>query len=50
MLRLRSCASSMISVSYRDRSRSRCISASRMPSVMSLTSVPSPDWSVNRTL
>ena len=38
MLRLRSCASSMISVSYRRSIRSCWISASRMPSVISLTS------------
>ena len=37
MLRLRSWASSMMSVSYLRRSRSRCSSASRMPSVISLT-------------
>ena len=49
MLRLRSCASSMISVSYWRSSRSDCSSASRMPSVISLTSVSSPTWSVNRT-
>ena len=49
MLRLRSWASSMISVSYRDSSRSPVSSASRMPSVISLTSVFSPTWSVNRT-
>ena len=50
MFRLRSCASSMISVSYLSRSRSWAISASRMPSVISLTSVPSVALSVNRTL
>ena len=36
MLRLRSCASSMISVSYAASRRSPCVSASRMPSVISL--------------
>ena len=49
MLRLRSCASSMMIVSYGRSIRSRWISASRMPSVISLTSVPSPTRSVNRT-
>ena len=50
MFRLRSCASSMISVSYRCSRRSRCISASRIPSVITLISVLSLDLSVNRTL
>ncbi len=50
MLRLRSWASSMISVSYRRSIRSRWISASRIPSVISFTSVPSDTWSVNRTV
>ena len=50
MFRLRSCASSMISVSYRRNCRSRAISFSKMPSVISLTSVSSADTSVNRTL
>ncbi|CAB4928540.1 unannotated protein [freshwater metagenome] len=50
MFRLRSCASSMMRVSYWRSSRSRWISASRMPSVISLTRVESEDWSVNRTL
>ncbi len=36
MLRLRSCASSMMIVSYFDSQRSHWISASRMPSVMNL--------------
>ncbi len=49
MLRLRSCASSMIRVSYWCSSRSVWISASRMPSVISLTSVSGPTWSVKRT-
>ena len=39
MLRLRSWASSMMIVSYGARSRSRWISASRIPSVITLTSV-----------
>ena len=43
MLRLRSCASSMIIVSYARSSRSVWISASRMPSVISLTSVSVAD-------
>ncbi len=50
MLRLRSWASSMISVSYWSSMRSFCSSASRMPSVMSLTRVRSLAWSVKRTL
>ncbi len=50
MLRLRSCASSMISVSYVASSGSPCVSASRMPSVISLTSVPGFVWSLKRTL
>lgn len=49
MLRLRSCASSMMIVSYCCNSRSVWISASMMPSVISLTSVLSPTWSVKRT-
>ena len=49
MLRLRSWASSMISVSYAESSRSCWSSASRMPSVMSLTRVSLLDRSVNRT-
>ncbi len=43
MLRLRSCASSTITVSY-------CVSASRMPSVISLTQAPGFVRSVKRTL
>ena len=50
MLSDRSCASSMMIVSYADRVRSRWISASRMPSVISLTSVSSPTWSWKRTV
>src|SRR5581483_6755237 len=50
MFRLRSCASSMISVSYRRKRLSRASSVSRMPSVISLISVSSADLSVNRTL
>ena len=50
MLRLRSCASSMISVSYRSSSRSRCISVSRIPSVITLISVSSLAVSANLTL
>ncbi len=49
MLRLRSCASSMIRVSYWRSSPSVWISASRMPSVISFTRVASPTWSVKRT-
>ena len=49
MLRLRSCASSMMSVSYADSIRSCCISLSRMPSVISLTRVSWLERSVNRT-
>lgn len=50
MLRERSWASSMMIVSYARSSRSVWISASRMPSVMSLTKVPSGfTWSVKRT-
>ena len=48
MLRLRSWASSRMIVSYCRSSRSCAISASSTPSVISLTSVPSPTWSVNR--
>ena len=43
MLRLRSCASSMIIVSYARSSGSLCVSASRMPSVISLTRARSAD-------
>src|ERR1700731_4348798 len=49
MFRLRSCASSMISVSYRLSWWSRASSVSMMPSVISLISVSSADTSVNRT-
>ncbi len=49
MLRLRSCASSMMIVSYWRSSRSVWISASRMPSVISFTRVSPPTWSVKRT-
>ncbi len=49
MLRLRSWASSMMIVSYLRSIRSRCISLSRMPSVITLTSVVSLLWSVKRT-
>jgi len=49
MLRLRSCASSMIRVSYFDSQRSVWISASRMPSVMNLIAVCSPTASLKRT-
>ena len=49
MLSDRSCASSMISVSYARSIGSRWICASRMPSVITLTSVDSLDSSVNRT-
>ena len=50
MLRLRSWASSMMSVSYFARKRSDCVSASSTPSVISLTSVRSVVLSPNRTL
>src|SRR5690606_35702738 len=50
MFRLRSCASSMMMVSYFLRSGSVCVSASRMPSVISLTHAPSDKVSVKRTL
>src|SRR4028118_1477879 len=49
MVRLRSCASSTMIVSYWRSSRSRAISASRTPSVISLTRVESPTWPGNRT-
>lgn len=50
MFRDRSWASSMMIVSYARSSRSVWISASRMPSVISFTNVPSwSTWSVNRT-
>ncbi len=50
MFRLRSWASSMISVSYRRNMRSRWISASRMPSVITFTRVSGPTLSVKRTV
>ena len=50
MFRLRSCASSMMRVSYRSSSLSRCSSVSRIPSVITLTSVSSLDVPANRTL
>jgi hypothetical protein len=50
MLRLRSCASSMISVSYARSARSVMVSASRMPSVISFTSGSPPVTSLKRTL
>ena len=47
----RSCASSMISVSYCRQQRSPCVSASRMPSVISLiVASAAACWSVKRTL
>ena len=46
----RSCASSTMTVSYSLRNLSPCVSASRMPSVTSLTSVPGELWSLKRTL
>jgi len=46
----RSCASSMMIVSYLSRYGSPCVSASRMPSVISLTYVFSDSESENRTL
>lgn len=50
MLSDRSCASSMMIVSYASSSRSVWISASRMPSVISFTKVDSGfTWSVKRT-
>ena len=50
MLRLRSWASSMMIVSYRRSRRSRCTSASKMPSVITFTKVPGPTLSVKRTV
>ena len=50
MLRLRSCASSMMIVPYSESSRSPCVSASRMPSVISFTTERAPTWSWKRTL
>src|SRR6185312_15197594 len=50
MFRLRSCASSMIRVSYALSSGSVCVSASKMPSVISLTEASRPRRSWNRTL
>ena len=50
MLRLRSWASSRMIVSYCSRKRSPCVSASRMPSVISLTQVSRETWSPKRTL
>ncbi len=49
MLRLRSWASSMMIVSYARSWRSCEISASRMPSVITLTRVARVDFRVNRT-
>ena len=49
MLSERSWASSMMIVSYFHSSRSRCSSASRMPSVISLTRVAREVRSVKRT-
>ncbi|KGC39940.1 putative aTP-dependent helicase HrpA [Burkholderia pseudomallei MSHR2451] len=50
MFRLRSCASSMMRVSYAFSSGSVCVSASRIPSVISLTEAPGARLSVKRTL
>ncbi len=50
MLRLRSCASSTMMVSYAASSGSPCVSASRMPSVISLTNASGFVWSAKRTL
>jgi len=50
MFRLRSCASSRMIESYSRSSRSPCVSASRMPSVISLMAVRLPTWSWKRTL
>jgi hypothetical protein len=49
MLRLRSCASSMMIVSYAERLRSRWIALSRIPSVMSRIRVSADTLSVKRT-
>ena len=49
MLRLRSCASSMMMVSYALNHGSPCVSASRMPSVMNLIRLRSDNWSLKRT-
>ena len=46
----RSWASSMMTVSYFSRKRSLCVSASRMPSVISLTAVSGEVSSAKRTL
>jgi hypothetical protein len=50
MLRLRSCASSTMIVSYAFSSGSLCVSASRMPSVISLTLALGASRSWKRTL
>jgi len=50
MLRLRSCASSTMIVSYARRLRSPRVSASRTPSVMSFTQASGEVLSANRTL
>src|SRR5882672_3813001 len=50
MFRLRSCASSRMIEWYSRSSRSPCVSASRMPSVISLMAVRLPTWSWKRTL
>src|SRR6185503_15574959 len=50
MFRLRSCASSRMIEPYSPRRRSPCVSASRMPSVISLIAVRLPTWSWKRTL
>src|SRR6185312_8695676 len=49
MLRLRSCASSMMMVSYAESHGSPWVSASRMPSVMNLIRLRSDTWSLKRT-
>ncbi len=50
MLRLRSCASSTMIVSYAASMRSPCVSASRIPSVISFTKASGRVSSVKRTL
>ncbi|EXI65318.1 MAG: hypothetical protein AW07_04718 [Candidatus Accumulibacter sp. SK-11] len=50
MFRLRSCASSMIRVSYCSSQGSPCVSASRMPSVISLMKASGELRSLKRIL
>ena len=50
MFKLRSCASSMMSVSYALSRGSVCVSANKMPSVINLTEASRLSRSWNRTL